>query len=95
MTDLGNIALWITLLLSAWTVAVGFLGGRTHRPELMRSAERAMFVMWGLLVIAAVALMHALLTHDFNVEYVAHYSSSTLPLNYTIAALWEIGRAHV
>ena len=28
------------------------------------------------------------MTHDFNLEYVAHYSSSTLPLQYTIAALW-------
>ena len=88
MTEIGNIALWITLLLSAWTVVVGFVGGRTHRPELMRSAERAIFVMWGLLVLAAIGLMRALLTHDFNVEYVAAYSSRNLPVFYTWSAFY-------
>ena len=31
---------------------------------------------------------HALVTRDFSLEYVAAYSSSTLPTNYTVAALW-------
>ena len=41
-----------------------------------------------MVTIAVAALVHALVTHDFNLEYVAHYSSTTLPLQYTIAALW-------
>ena len=40
------------------------------------------------MVVASIALLHALLTRDFNVEYVASYSSSTLPLHYTVAAFW-------
>ena len=88
MTDIGNIALWITLLVAVWASVVGFLAGRTHRPELARSAERSIFVMWGLLVVASVALMHALLTHDFNVEYVAAYTSRNLPVFYTWSAFY-------
>jgi len=88
MTDVGNIALWITLFVAVWASVVGFLAGRTHRPELARSAERSIFVMWGLLMIAAVALMHALLTHDFNVEYVAAYTSRNLPVFYTWSAFY-------
>jgi cytochrome c-type biogenesis protein CcmF len=88
MTDIGNIALWITLFVAVWASVVGFLAGRTHRPELARSAERSIFVMWGLLVIASVALMHALLTHDFNVEYVAAYTSRNLPVFYTWSAFY-------
>jgi cytochrome c-type biogenesis protein CcmF len=88
MTDIGNIALWITLFVAVWASVVGFLAGRTHRPELARSAERSIFVMWGLLMIAAVALMHALLTHDFNVEYVAAYTSRNLPVFYTWSAFY-------
>ena len=88
MTDVGNIALWITLLVAVWASVVGFVAGRTHRPELARSAERSIFVMWGLLVIAAVALMRALLTHDFNVEYVAAYTSRNLPVFYTWSAFY-------
>ncbi len=88
MTDVGNIALWITLLVALWASVVGFVAGRTHRPELARSAERSIFVMWGLLVIASVALMRALLTHDFNVEYVAAYTSRNLPVFYTWSAFY-------
>ena len=40
------------------------------------------------MVVAAAALLHALVSHDFSLEYVASYSSSTLPLNYTITAFW-------
>ncbi len=88
MTDIGNIALWITLFVALWASVVGFIAGRTHRPELARSAERSIFVMWGLLVIAAVALMRALLTHDFNVEYVAAYTSRNLPVFYTWSSFY-------
>ena len=88
MIDIGNIALWITLLVAVWASVVGFLAGRTHRPELARSAERSIFVMWGLLVVASVALMHALLTHDFNIEYVAAYTSRNLPVFYTWSAFY-------
>jgi cytochrome c-type biogenesis protein CcmF len=34
------------------------------------------------------ALLHALIIRDFNVEYVAGYTSSTLPLRYTVSAFW-------
>jgi cytochrome c-type biogenesis protein CcmF len=88
MTDLGNIALWIALLIALWASVVGFVAGKTRRPDLMRSAERSIFAVWGLLVIASAALMHALLTHDFNVEYVAAYTSRNLPVFYTWSAFY-------
>ena len=69
MTDLGNVALWIALLIGLWGSVVGFVAGRTKRADLGRSAERSMYALWGLLVIAAAGLLHALLTHDFNVEF--------------------------
>ncbi len=88
MTDLGNIALWIALLIGLWGSVVGFVAGRTKRPDLARSAEHAVFALWGLMVIAAVGLMHALLTHDFNVEFVAAYTSRNLPPFYTWSAFY-------
>ncbi|MBI1722328.1 MAG: heme lyase CcmF/NrfE family subunit [Gemmatimonadetes bacterium] len=88
MTDLGNIALWVALLIGCWGSAVAFVGGRTGRAELALSAERAVYVTWGLLVIASVGLMRALLTHDFNVEYVASYTSRNLPVYYTWSAFY-------
>jgi cytochrome c-type biogenesis protein CcmF len=88
MTDLGNIALWLALLIGIWGSAVAFVAGRTGRAELALSAERSVYVVWGLLAIASAALMRALLTHDFTVEYVAAYTSRNLPVFYTWSAFY-------
>src|SRR5256885_6433926 len=88
MADLGSAALWIALLIGAWGSAVAFLGGHRRRPELAASAIRAVYVMWGLLFVACCALMRALLTHDFSIEYVASYTSRNLPLYYTWSAFY-------
>jgi cytochrome c-type biogenesis protein CcmF len=46
------------------------------------------FVAWGLLGVASFALMRALLTHDFSIEYVAAYTSRNLPVYYTWSAFY-------
>jgi cytochrome c-type biogenesis protein CcmF len=86
--DIGNIALWIAMLIAAWGAGVAFLGGVRRRPELAASAERAVFVSWGLLFVASCALMRALLTHDFSLEYVASYTSRNLPTYYVWSAFY-------
>ncbi|NIN09948.1 MAG: heme lyase CcmF/NrfE family subunit [Gemmatimonadales bacterium] len=88
MTILGQLALWIALLLGVWGSVVGVLGGLRQRPELIRSARRTSYALCGVLIVAAVGLLTALLRHDFNVEYVASYTSRDLPTVYTIAAFY-------
>ena len=88
MTILGQLALGLALLLAAWGVVTGFLGGARGRPELVLSARRAVYALAGALTIASAALVTALVRHDFNVEYVASYTSRNLPLSYTIAAFY-------
>jgi cytochrome c-type biogenesis protein CcmF len=88
MTDIGNIALWIALLIGLWGSAVAFAAGRTRRADLALSAERSLFVVWGLLALASAALMKALLAHDFSIEYVAAYTSRNLPVFYTWSAFY-------
>ena len=88
MTDLGNIALWIALLIGVYGSVVGFMAGKTRRADLALSAERSVYVVWGLLAIASAALMRALLAHDFTIEYVAAYTSRNLPVFYTWSAFY-------
>jgi cytochrome c-type biogenesis protein CcmF len=88
MTILGQLALWLALLLSAWATVVGFVGGAQQRPELIRSARRATYALCGVLVVASFALIVALVKHDFNVAYVASYTSRNLPLVYTLSAFY-------
>ncbi len=88
MTVLGHISLWLALLLAVWAVIVGFLGGKSGRPELIQSARRSVYALAVVLVVASASLLVALLRHDFNVAYVASYTSSNLPAVYTISAFY-------
>ena len=88
MTVLGQLALWLALLLALWGSVVGFIGGRNQRPELVVSARRATYALAGVLVVASLALIVALVKHDFNVSYVASYTSRNLPLVYTLSAFY-------
>jgi cytochrome c-type biogenesis protein CcmF len=88
MADLGRLATCLALLFAAYAVAVSILGAVRRRAALVRSGEHAAYAVFGLVAVATAILMRALLQHDFSLEYVAAYSSSTLPVQYTVAALW-------
>jgi cytochrome c-type biogenesis protein CcmF len=88
MTILGEISLWLALMLCAWGGVVGFLGGRSGRPELVASAKRAVYATALVLSLATLSLLVALIRHDFNVEYVWAYTSRNLPIVYTISAFY-------
>src|SRR6266516_4324464 len=88
MTLLGGSALWLAFLLGVWGAIAGFAGGRTGRPDLQRSARHAVFAMCAALLTAVFSLEWALFHHDFNVEYVAAYTSRNLLTFYTWSALY-------
>src|SRR5213594_3541366 len=88
MTLLGGSALWLAFLLGIWGAIAGFAGGKTGRSDLQRSARHAVFAMFAALLTAVFSLEWALFHHDFNVEYVAAYTSRNLPTFYTWSALY-------
>ncbi|MEP7326189.1 MAG: cytochrome c biogenesis protein CcsA, partial [Gemmatimonadota bacterium] len=88
MTLLGNFALWVTWLLGIWAALAAFSGKWRGRPDLTQSIVRSSYAMFGLLLVAALSLWKGLLSHDFNIEYVAAYTSSNLPTYFTVAAFW-------
>ncbi len=70
MTVLGELSLWLALLLAAWGTVVGVLGGRTGNPELALSARRTPYALLVAISVASICLLTALLRHDFNIQYV-------------------------
>src|SRR3989475_2441183 len=88
MTLLGNLGLWLALLVGIWGAWGGWGGGLKARPAPARSARHAVFAMCAALLVAVVSLEWALFQHDFNVEYVAAYTSRNLPVFYTWSALY-------
>ncbi|MEW6750907.1 MAG: heme lyase CcmF/NrfE family subunit [Candidatus Latescibacterota bacterium] len=88
MTDVGYLALCLALVTAGYTVAAALAGARRGSPVLVRSAENGLLAVGALLTLAVVALWHALLTRDFQVQYVAENSNRAMSSFYTVAALW-------
>ncbi len=88
MIELGNFALYLALATCLYAVLTSVYGAQRSRRDFIASAEHAAYATWGLVVIATTVLLHALLTNDFRLKYVAEYSSTTLPLKYKITSLW-------
>src|SRR2546425_2230192 len=88
MPELGRLAICLAFLCAVFAIAASVLGAARRRLDLVRAGEHAAYAVFGLVVVAVVILLQALLTRDFSLEYVAAYSSSTLPVPYTVAALW-------
>jgi cytochrome c-type biogenesis protein CcmF len=88
MTLLGQFALWTALLVGGWAALLGFSGRWHGRPDLALTVTRAVYALWGVLLVAAASLWQGLITHDFNIEYVASYTSRNLPSYYIVSAFW-------
>src|SRR5689334_6620100 len=88
MTLLGQFALWVALLVAFWCVAIAVSGRWRARPELATTVIRSVYVVFGCLVVASLALWKGLISHDFNIEYVAAYTSRNLPPYYIVSAFW-------
>src|SRR5580658_8360944 len=88
MPNLGQLALAIALILALYSIAANIIGARRNSPDVIVSARHAIWAMTAMVATAAVSLWVGLLTSDFSLEYVASYSSTTLPTIYKITSLW-------
>ena len=88
MILIGELSLWVALLMATWAATVSFAGGALKRRDLTVSGERAIYVTLAMVVLASVGLWTALFTHDFSIKYVASFSSANLPKVYTFTAFW-------
>ena len=88
MTLLGQFALWAAFVLGLWCVVLSFSGRWQGRPELSATVVRSIYAITGCLIVASLALWKGLVSHDFNMEYVAAYTSRNLPSSYIFSAFW-------
>jgi len=85
---IGQLALALALLLAVYSIGANLYGVTRSRPDLIASARHALWAMFAMVTVGIAALWTGLLTSDFSLEYVASYSSTTLPTAYKITALW-------
>ncbi|MCL5735344.1 MAG: heme lyase CcmF/NrfE family subunit [Actinobacteria bacterium] len=88
MSAVGYTALLMAVVISAYGIIASLVGARTGRRNLIKSGENAVYALCGVVVLAALVLMLALVSRDFTLEYVAGYTSRGLSWFYTITAFW-------
>ena len=88
MADIGYIALLLALPASIYAVIALIVGERKGHSQLVASGRNAVLAVCGLVLLASIALLHALVTHDFELDFVYSYTSSDMSLVYIIGAFW-------
>jgi cytochrome c-type biogenesis protein CcmF len=88
MTQLGHIFLLLALGCAGYAILATILGAQRKQQEIVDTGHNAAIAVTVFLSFAIIALLQALLTDNFKVEYVASYSNSALPLFYKFTSLW-------
>lgn len=88
LAELGQIFLILALAAAVYATIAYFFGAQKRIAELIQSAQNASLALFALLTLAVLGLEHALLASDFRFEYVASYTSLSLPPFYKMTALW-------
>ena len=85
---IGHGAVMAALLVAAYGAFAAVAGVRRARPDLLRSSQLATHATFALMLVANLAMVYALVTHDFSVGYVAQVGNRSTPLFYTVISLW-------
>ncbi|HKJ93544.1 MAG TPA: cytochrome c biogenesis protein CcsA, partial [Longimicrobiales bacterium] len=85
---LGLGAVGLALALAVYGAVITYWGARRKRPDLIRSGQAAAYAIFGLMSLANLSMIYALLTHDFSISYVAQVGSRATPPFYTVISLW-------
>ena len=88
MNVLGELALWIALPVALWGMVLGFVAGRRERGDLALAAERSIYAVFFLTILASGGVIDNFLSDRFQYQYVANYSSRNLETFYKVSGLW-------
>ncbi len=88
MAEIGRYSIYIAFIISLLSSAFFVVGLARKNYVLRVSALRGIYTIFALLTLVMISLLYVLITSDFSVEYVAHYTNRELPLFYKITALW-------
>src|SRR5580700_10356847 len=88
MENIGALSVLLAFCFAVYSILASVIGKLTKRPFLILSAERAVYSIWVLVTIAAGILIYSLMTGDYRLAYVAHYTNRAMPMRYKYTAWW-------
>lgn len=89
MTQLGELALWIALLMAVWCSTLSLQGALMKRPSLTTSGARGLYASFGFTALAAAGLMTAFVRDDYSLRYVAQHSGLNVAAYLKLCAFWS------
>jgi cytochrome c-type biogenesis protein CcmF len=86
--DLGTGALRAAVPLAIWGIGAAAYAAARRDGRALASARWSALITFLLVVLAALAMVGALVTHDFSIQYVARNNANETPLFFTVISLW-------
>src|SRR5439155_14275290 len=86
---LGTFALVLGLALAVYGLISSVIGARRNRPVLVESARTSAYSLLAVVAAANGAMLAAILSNDFRIQYVAENSSRATPTFFKILSLWS------
>lgn len=84
----GQVLLTLALFGSVFSVFTGIFGAVGRRASMVQASIRATRAVFFFVAAAGMVLLYALVTHDYSNQYVAGYTSDSMPLFYLITSYW-------
>lgn len=89
MRNLGNFALIAMIMISLYSTYAFYVGSKSRKQAgQMVSASWAVIAQFGVITLASVVLLMALLGNDFTFQYVADHSMVDMSPFYKVSAFW-------
>ena len=88
LVELGHYALILALMLAGAQAFFGLAGPALRRERWLAVVPSAACGQFVFVALAVGVLVHAFISNDFSVHYVAENSNSALPLFYRVTAMW-------
>ena len=88
IANFGFGVLFITFLVTLYSVIAAIYGDRRQIPAMVESARRAMLMTWPLLTLAAGVLIYLLINNHFEVQFVYEVTSRSMPTYLKVTAWW-------
>ena len=88
IANFGFGVLFVTFLVTLYSVFAAIYGDRRQIPALVESARRAMLMTWPLLTLASGVLIYLLVNNHYEVQFVYEVTSRSMPMYLKITAWW-------
>ena len=88
VADFGYGVIVMAFLVALYSAGAAIYGERTKSAQWVKSARRAMLLLWPLISISAASLIYLLVTNHFEVSFVYEVTSREMPTYLKITAWW-------